>query len=135
MGLAEAALVDPARTAVVPELFWELASVWQPEWTWPASRPEPAGWPDAEHGTAWVRTGDTVALGYGAALVSVGGGHSSCSHPACGHHHRGSQVRAARPGTGSAAVVQLPGETMGGLVGAIAALSYAPLGPSAIIRW
>lgn len=48
--LVEAGLVDADRLAVLPELFWELAASWQPEWTWLASRPEPS-----EHGTSWVR--------------------------------------------------------------------------------
>lgn len=34
----------------------QLAADWKPEWTWLASRPEPA-----EHGR-WFRTGDAVAV-------------------------------------------------------------------------
>jgi hypothetical protein len=72
--LAEAGLVDSDRLAVLPELFWELAAAWQPQWTWLAGRPEPSDWPDSEHGTSWVRTGDAAAVAYGAPLVMVGEG-------------------------------------------------------------
>ena len=37
--LAEAGLVDGDRRAVLPELFWELAGAWRPQWTWLAARP------------------------------------------------------------------------------------------------
>lgn len=52
--LAEAGLVDDTRRAVLPELFWELAGAWIPEWTWLAGRPER----DSDPEQTWVRTGD-----------------------------------------------------------------------------
>ncbi|MCW2598493.1 MAG: hypothetical protein JWM02_322 [Frankiales bacterium] len=70
--LVEAGLGDSDRLEVLPELFWELAAGWQPGWTWLASRPEPS-----EHGTSSVRTGDAVAVDYGAQLVTAGVGPRS----------------------------------------------------------
>lgn len=72
--LAEGGLLDEARRAVLPELFWELAGAWRPQWTWLASRPEPEDVPDAEQGTAWALTGDRVAAENGAPLGSAGAG-------------------------------------------------------------
>jgi hypothetical protein len=72
--LADSGLVDEDRRAVLPELFWELAGAWRPQWTWLASRPEPEDVPDAEHGTAWALTGDRVAGENGAPLGSAGAG-------------------------------------------------------------
>jgi len=70
--LADSGLADEDRRAVLPELFWELAGAWRPQWTWLASRPNPEDVPDAEHGTAWALTGDRVAAESGAPLGSAG---------------------------------------------------------------
>ena len=107
--LAEAGLVDANRLAVLPELFWELAANWQPEWTWLASRPEPSDWPDAEHGTSCVRTGDAVAVEYGAPLVTAGEGPLEIL--VLGPVDLTIAARrygVARPGTGEAAVAVAP---------------------------
>lgn len=107
--LAEAGLVDVDRVAVLPELFWELAADWQPEWMWLASRPEPSDWPDAEHGSSWVRTGDAVAVEYGAPLVMAGEGPLELLVP--GRVDLTVAARRyglARPGIGEAAVAVAP---------------------------
>lgn len=107
--LAEAGLVDSARHAVLPELFWELASAWQPEWTWLASRPAPAEWPDGAGGTSWVKTGDAAAVGYGAPLVSAGEGPLELYVPGPVDITIASRrYGLARPGTGPAAVAVAP---------------------------
>ena len=67
--LAEAGLVDEDRRAVLPELFWELATAWRPQWTWLGGRPDPD-----DEGGAWALTGDRVAAKNGAPLVSAGTG-------------------------------------------------------------
>lgn len=107
--LAEAGLVDTDRLAVLPELFWELAEGWLPEWTWLASRPEPSEWPDAGHGTSWVRTGDGVAVEYGAPLVTVGEGPLELLVPGpVDLVIAARRYGLARPGTGVAAVAVAP---------------------------
>jgi hypothetical protein len=68
--LADAGLVDEDRRAVQPELFWELASAWQPQWTWLAARPDPEDAPDGSR--TWVLTGDRVAAAEGAPLMTAG---------------------------------------------------------------
>lgn len=101
--LAEAGLVDAGRLAVLPELFWELAADWQPEWTWLASRPDPD-----EHGT-WVRTGDAVALAYGAPLVIAGEGPLELLVPGpVDLTIAARRYGLARPGTGEAGVAVAP---------------------------
>lgn len=107
--LAEAGLVDASRLAVLPELFWELAASWQPEWTWLASRPEPPDWPDAERGTSCVRTGDAVAVEYGAPLVTAGEGPLELFVPGpVDLTITARRYGFARPGTGEAAVAVAP---------------------------
>lgn len=107
--LAAGGLVDSARMAVLPELFWELAAGWQPEWSWLASRPDPSDWPDAEHGTAWVRTGDAVAVEYGAPLVTAGEGPLELLVPGpIDITIAARRYGLARPGTGEAAVAVAP---------------------------
>lgn len=101
--LAEAGLVDAGRLAVLPELFWELAADWQPEWTWLASRPDPS-----EH-VQWVRTGDAVAVKYGAPLVTAGEGPLELLVPGpVDLTIAGRRYGLARPGTGEAAVAVAP---------------------------
>ncbi|MGH9918663.1 MAG: hypothetical protein ACRD6W_07335, partial [Nitrososphaerales archaeon] len=72
--LAAAGLVDDSGAAVLPELFWELASAWHPEQTWLLGVPEPLGRrsPD-EHAPGWRRTGTSAALAYGAPIVATAG--------------------------------------------------------------
>lgn len=107
--LAEAGLVDSDRLAVLPELFWELAACWLPEWTWLASRPEPSDWPDAEYGTSCVRTGDVVAVEYGAPLVTAGEGPLELLVPKpVDVTIAARRYGLARPGTGEAAVAVAP---------------------------
>lgn len=107
--LAEAGLVDEARLAVLPELFWELASAWQPEWTWLASRPDPDERRDDADGSAWVRTGDAVAVDYGAPLVRAGEGPLELFVPGpVDITIAARRYGLARPGTGPAAVAVAP---------------------------
>lgn len=102
--LAEGGLVDERRMALVPELFWELAGVWRPQWTWLAGRPDPD-----DEGAAWARTGDQVAAAGGAPLVSAGEGPLELFVPdpvsitiAARRHG------VAPPGAGAAAVALAP---------------------------
>ena len=107
--LAEAGLVNEDRQAVLPELFWELAGAWRPEWTWLASRPEPRDVPDAEHGTQWALTGDRVAAAHGAPLVNVGEGTLELFVPdPVSIIVAARRYGVARPGTGPAAVAVSP---------------------------
>lgn len=70
--LSSAGLVDDSGAAVLPELFWELASAWRPERTWLAGIPEP---PPQRGPTepVWRRTGTSAALAYGAPIVATAG--------------------------------------------------------------
>ena len=107
--LAEGGLVDEARRAVLPELFWELANAWRPQWTWLASRPNPEDVPDAEHGTAWALTGDCVAAENGAPLVSAGDGPLQLFVPGpVSITVAARRYGVAPPGTGAAAVAVAP---------------------------
>ena len=105
--LAEAGLVDEARRAVLPELFWELAGVWRPQWTWLAERPQPMDVGGGE--MSWALTGDHVAVAYGAPLVSAGEG--ACELLVGAPVDVAVAARrygAALPGTGAAAVAVAP---------------------------
>ena len=107
--LAEGGLVDEHRRAVLPELFWELAVAWRPQWTWLASRPEPEDMPDAEHGTSWVITGDRVAAENGAPLGSAGTGPLELFVPGpVSITVAARRYGVAPPGTGVAAVAVAP---------------------------
>lgn len=107
--LAEAGLIDDDRKAVLPELFWELAGAWRPQWTWLAGRPEPADVPDTEHGTSWVLTGDRVGAAYGAPVVTAGEGPLELFVPdAVSITMAARRYGAARSGTGAAAVAVAP---------------------------
>lgn len=107
--LTEAGLVDEERKAVLPELFWELASAWRPEWTWLASRPDPGDLPDAERGTTWALTGDFVAAQSGAPLVSGGDGPLELFVPGpVSVTVAARRYGVAPPGTGPAAVAVAP---------------------------
>jgi len=46
--LADSGLVDEGRRAVLPELFWELAAGWRPQWTWLAGPPDPTDHAEAQ---------------------------------------------------------------------------------------
>lgn len=107
--MAESGLVDEDRRAVLPELFWELAVAWRPQWTWLASRPEPEDMPDAEHGTSWVITGDRVAAGNGAPRGSAGKGPVELFVPGpVSITVAARRYGVAPPGTGVAAVAVAP---------------------------
>ncbi len=107
--LAEGGLVDEDRRAILPELFWELADAWRPQWTWLAGRPEPEDVPNAERGTAWVLTGDRVAAASGPPLVSAGKGPLEFFVPGpLDITVAGRRYGVARPGTGVAAVAVAP---------------------------
>jgi hypothetical protein len=99
--LAEAGLVDEDRRAVLPELFWELAGAWRPQWTWLADQPD--------HDDTWALTGDRVAAASGAPLVSAGGGPLELFVPApMGITLAARRYGIAPPGTGAAAVAVAP---------------------------
>jgi hypothetical protein len=66
--LRAAGLVDDDGIAVTPELFWELADRWQPERTWLATEPDPAGLDAA----TWCVSGTIAAAELGAPIVSTG---------------------------------------------------------------
>lgn len=73
--LRGAGLVHAEGTGIFPELFWELAEVWESPRTWLAGVPDPAGHsgPDPESGS-WRRTGTEVAAALGAPVVTGGDG-------------------------------------------------------------
>ena len=72
--LSAAGLVDDSGAAVLPELFWELASAWRPERTWLAGVPEPPPRRGRdEQAPGWRRTGTSAALTYGAPIVATAG--------------------------------------------------------------
>lgn len=67
--LAEAGLVDEVGAGVQPELFWELAENWNPQWTWLIEAPEhrcPRS-KDAE----WRMSGTRAAAALGAPVVAT----------------------------------------------------------------
>ncbi|HVM63763.1 MAG TPA: hypothetical protein VMU14_02800 [Acidimicrobiales bacterium] len=69
-----AGLVDDGGAAVLPELFWELASAWRPERTWLLAVPEPPPRSGRdEEAPSWRRSGTSAALAYGAPLVATAG--------------------------------------------------------------
>lgn len=99
--LAEAGLVDGDRRAVLPELFWELARAWRPQWTWLAARPE--------RDERWALTGDRAAASAGAPLVSAGEGPLELFVPdAMSVTLAARRYGVAPPGTGAAAVAVAP---------------------------
>ena len=66
--LAEAGLVDEGGAAVLPELFWELAVLWKPDWAWLIERPQgPAGRNDDQ---GWRMSGTRAASALGAPVVA-----------------------------------------------------------------
>lgn len=100
--LAEAGLVDHRR-AVLPELFWELAGAWRPQWTWLAAPPE------QDEAAAWALTGDRVAAANGAPLVSAGNGPLELFVPdALSVTVAARRYGLAPPGAGAAAVAVAP---------------------------
>jgi hypothetical protein len=67
--LAEAGLVDEGGAAVLPELFWELAGAWKPEWTWLIERPDRPARRSGQGG--WRMSGTRAASALGAPLVAT----------------------------------------------------------------
>lgn len=108
--LAEAGLVDDDGTGVFPELFWELASVWQPERTWLIDAPHHSFYRPADlRADTWRRTGTTAAAAYGAPVVTAEGGPLELYVP--GPVVVSVAVRrhgAAQPGAGAAALAVAP---------------------------
>lgn len=73
--LADAGLVDDDGSALVPELFWELASVWRSDRTWLAAVPSPRRHQPADRDEPrWRITGTAAAAAYGAPVVAARGG-------------------------------------------------------------
>ncbi len=71
--LAAAGLVYDDGSAVLPELFWELAAAWRPERTWLLGVPPPPAHAIDEASPGWRRTGTSAALAYGAPIVATAG--------------------------------------------------------------
>lgn len=75
--LKAADLVDGDGTPLIPELFWTLARVWQPDARyWLASPPDPDDWPrPSDHNTPlWRLGGLQAAVIHGAPAVGGGEG-------------------------------------------------------------
>ena len=73
--ISDAGLVDDKGHAMVPELFWELATVWRSERAWLATTPIPADHSSSDvDGTTWRRSGSAAAAAWGAPVVTTGGG-------------------------------------------------------------
>jgi hypothetical protein len=73
--LSDAGLVDDDSRAMVPELFWELATVWRTERAWLARTPTPVDHSRPEvDGTTWRRSGNAAAAAWGAPVVTTGDG-------------------------------------------------------------
>jgi hypothetical protein len=107
--MAEGGLVDGSRIAILPELFWELAAQWRPQWTWLASSQNPNDWRDTEGSTTWVRAGDSVAIVYGAPAVSAGDGPLEFFAPGpVDLTIAARRYGLAAPGAGAAAVAVAP---------------------------
>lgn len=70
--LSEAGLVDEDRAGIFPELFFELAEAWKPEWTWLASAPDPEAARSVST-NEWRQTGTAAAGVLGAPVVTTGG--------------------------------------------------------------
>ncbi len=107
--LIDAGLVGDDGAGLFPELFWELATVWQPDRIWLATQPRPPK-PSADPAAhRWVRAGTAAAAALGAPAVSTGGGPVELYVPepveldiAQRRYH------AAKPGAGAASVAVAP---------------------------
>jgi hypothetical protein len=72
--LIAAGVVDDDGLGLYPELFWELAGVWQTERRWLSSVPDPTLYRSVDqHSPTWRRTGTAAAVAYGAPVVTAGG--------------------------------------------------------------
>ena len=108
--LAAAGLVGDDGTAILPELFWELASVWRTDRTWLAAAPDPKLHQRNDPlAPRWCRTGTAAAARYGAPVVTPGGEPIALYVPepvdvsvALRRHG------AVEPGTGAAVVAVAP---------------------------
>jgi hypothetical protein len=73
--LIDAGLVGDDRRALVPELFWELATVWRAERTWLATEPRPERHTPLEiNEPGWRQGGTAAAAAWGAPVVTGKGG-------------------------------------------------------------
>lgn len=72
--LIDAGLVGDDGAGLFPELFWELAAAWEPEWVWVAAVPELQPSPADPAASRWRRAGTAAAASYGAPVVSAGDG-------------------------------------------------------------
>jgi hypothetical protein len=107
--LADAGLVDEARRAIVPELFWELAAAWQPERAWLAAVPPPRPPAPDPGAPSWRRGGTAAAAAWGAPVVTGVGGAVELYVP--GPVEIGIAVRrygTAEPGAGAAVLAVAP---------------------------
>lgn len=72
--LRTADLVDRSGAPALPDLFWELAQVWQPsDRRWLASVPDPDDWL-RDGAAAWSLGGTEAAIVHGAPAVGAGDG-------------------------------------------------------------
>ncbi|CAN5817368.1 hypothetical protein BH23ACT2_BH23ACT2_04160 [soil metagenome] len=68
--LVDAGLVGDDGAGLFPELFWELAAVWQPDRVWLAAEPPPPQPSPDPAAHRWVRVGTAAAAALGAPVVS-----------------------------------------------------------------
>jgi hypothetical protein len=68
--LAAAGLVDRDGSGVFPELFWELASRWQPQRQWLAAVPPSQQLADRYDARQWRLTGTAAAIAWGAPIAA-----------------------------------------------------------------
>lgn len=107
--LVDAGLVGDDGTGLFPELFWELAAVWQPDRVWLAAAPSPPNPPDGPAAPRWCRAGTAAAAAYGAPVVSASDGPVELyvSDPVELDIAR-RRYHAATPGSGAASVAVAP---------------------------
>ena len=72
--LADAGLIGDDGAGLFPELFWELAGVWQPDRVWLAEEPSAPAPPIDPTVHRTCRAGTAAAAAYGAPVVSAGAG-------------------------------------------------------------
>ena len=72
--LVDAGVVGDGGAGLFPELFWELATVWQPDRVWLAAEPPPPKPSTDPRAHRWCRAGTAAAAAYGAPVVSAGDG-------------------------------------------------------------
>ncbi len=107
--LVDAGLVGDDGAGMFSELFWELATVWQPDRVWLAVEPPPPKASPDPVAPRWCRAGTAAAAAYGAPVVNAGAApvelYVSVSVELEIARRR---YHAAAPGSGAASVVVAP---------------------------